>query len=108
MTRHQNSSFHSIYAHGYARVGACVPHVRVADPAYNLERTIALARAAAKDGVVLTLFPELGPSAYSNDDLFHQEALLDATEDALDGLIRGTADLPTVILAGAPLRLENK
>jgi NAD+ synthase (glutamine-hydrolysing) len=108
MTRHPTSSFHSIYAHGYARVAACVPHVRVADPSYNLERTVALARAAAKDGVVLTLFPELGLSAYSNDDLFHQQALLDATEAALDGLVRDTADLPTVILAGAPLRLENK
>src|SRR5689334_19085581 len=93
-----NSSFHSIYAHGYARVAACVPHVRVADPAYNLERTVALARTAAKDGVVLTLFPELGLSAYSNDDLFHQQALLDATEASLDQLIRDTADLPTIIL----------
>ena len=31
----------------------------------------------------MALFPELGLSAYSNEDLFHQDALLDA---AIEGL----------------------
>jgi NAD+ synthase (glutamine-hydrolysing) len=103
-----NHPFESIYRHGLARVAACVPHVRVADPSYNVERTIALARRAAADGVVLTLFPELGISAYSNDDLFHQEALLAASDAALGRLMHETADMPTILLVGAPLRLEGK
>ena len=41
--------FDSLYAHGFARVAVCVPHVRVADPAFNVERTLALAREAAAD-----------------------------------------------------------
>jgi len=56
----------------------CVPSLRVADPAFNLERTLALARRASDANAVVALFPELGISAYSNEDLFHQEALLDA------------------------------
>src|SRR5437763_7381845 len=75
--------FNSIYAHGFARASVCVPQVKVASPAFNADRTIALAREAAADHSVLALFPELGISAYSNEDLFQQDALLDATEEAL-------------------------
>lgn len=32
------------------------------------------------------LFPELGISGYSNEDLFHQDALLDATSEAVLGI----------------------
>ena len=66
-------SFDSLYAHGFARVAAAVPEVRVADPAFNAERTIELARRAADAGAALIVFPELGLSAYSNEDLFRQQ-----------------------------------
>ena len=38
---------------------------------------------AAREKVLLAVFPELGLSAYSCEDLFHQQALLDAAEAAL-------------------------
>lgn len=100
--------FNSLYTHGYARVSVCVPRVKVASPAENAERTLALARDAAADHSVLALFPELGLSAYSNEDLFHQDALLDATEDALRHVVHASAALPTLLVVGAPLRLEGK
>ena len=56
------------------------------------ERFPALARQASKAKVAVALFPELGLSAYSNDDLFHQDALLDASKAAvarLTGAARG-------------------
>ena len=34
-------SFPSLYSHNFARVAAAVPHVRVAEPAFNATRTIA-------------------------------------------------------------------
>ena len=40
--------FHSIYSHGFVRVAVCVPSVRVADPEYNGERTLELARRASE------------------------------------------------------------
>jgi NAD+ synthase (glutamine-hydrolysing) len=100
--------FNSIYTHGHARVAVCVPHVEVASPQVNAERTIALAREAAADHAVLALFPEMGLSAYSNEDLFHQDALLDATEHALDQVLKASADIDMLLIVGAPLRLEAK
>jgi NAD+ synthase (glutamine-hydrolysing) len=50
--------FVSLYRHGYARVCACVPGVKVASPQFNAERTIGLAREAAADGAALAIFPE--------------------------------------------------
>src|SRR5690349_6868606 len=102
------SNFHSPYSHGFIRATVCVPAVRVADPAYNLERTLGLARRASETGAVVALFPELGISAYSCEDLFHQDALLDAVEEALGRLVKESADLSPVILVGALLRFEGK
>ena len=56
----------------------------------------------------LALFPELGLSAYSNEDLFHQDALLKGVTDNLTHLLAATADLPVVIVVGAPLRVEAR
>lgn len=100
--------FGSIYRHGFVRAAVAVPAVRVADPAYNAERTIALARQAAAAHAAVVLFPELGISAYSNEDLFQQEALLDAVRRGLQDILLASADLNTVLLVGAPLRFTGR
>jgi NAD+ synthase (glutamine-hydrolysing) len=100
--------FHSIYSHGFVRAAVCLPFVRVADPAYNVERTLGLARRASDQHAAVVLFPELGLSAYTGEDLFHQDALLDATRDALSRLVEESAELLPVLLVGAPLRFEGK
>jgi len=100
--------FHSVYAHGFVRAVVCIPHVRVADPNFNLERTLGLARRASEIHAGVALFPELGISAYSNEDLFHQDVLLDATEAAITRLITESTALSPVLLVGAPLRFEGK
>ena len=75
--------FHSIYSHGIIRAAVCLPSLRVADPVFNAERTLALANQASRAQAAVALFPELGISAYTNDDLFHQDALLDASRAAV-------------------------
>ena len=100
--------FNSLYAHGFVRVAVCVPHVRVADPAFNAARTLALAERASEADAAVALFPELGISAYTNDDLFHQDALLDATARSIEALREASNALTPVLLVGAPLRLEGK
>ncbi|HZR19223.1 MAG TPA: NAD(+) synthase [Verrucomicrobiae bacterium] len=100
--------FHSIYSHGFVRAAVCIPSLRVADPEYNLEHTVALARQASAEHVAVALFPELGLSAYSNEDLFHQDALLGATEQALARLVKQTEELTPVLIVGAPLQFEAK
>jgi NAD+ synthase (glutamine-hydrolysing) len=100
--------FYSIYSHRFLRAAVCIPSLRVADPAFNVERTLHLARQASKANVAVALFPELGISAYSNEDLFHQDALLDASKTALERLVKESEKLTPVLLVGAPVQFDGK
>ena len=100
--------FFNFYEHGFVRVAVCVPEVRVADTSFNSERTVALARLAAENKAILAIFPELGLSAYSNEDLFHQEALLRSVRDALRHIAEATKELNLIFVVGAPLKVEHR
>ena len=100
--------FDSIYSHGFIRAAVCIPALRVADPEYNAAQTLALARQASQSQAAVALFPELGLSAYSNEDLFQQQALLDATRAALERLVQQSQTLPPILIVGAPLRFDAK
>ena len=100
--------FDSIYTHGFLRIAVCTPRVEVADPATNVRRTIDLARRAVSCKAALVLFPELGLSAYSNEDLAQQDALLDAVELAVADLLEASRSLGAILVVGAPLRSEGR
>ncbi|SPE61036.1 Glutamine-dependent NAD(+) synthetase [Verrucomicrobia bacterium] len=100
--------FYSIFSHGFIRGAVCLPSLRVADPDFNLERTLALARRASQASASVALFPELGLSAYSNEDLFHQDALLEACRNGIARLVKESESLEPVLIVGAPLRFEAK
>ncbi|HEU0166520.1 MAG TPA: NAD(+) synthase [Chloroflexota bacterium] len=100
--------FESIYSHGFLRVAVCLPEVRVATPRFNTERTIALARRASNQHAALALFPELGLSAYTNEDLFHQDALIDASLEGLREVVEASRELTPLLLVGLPLRIEGQ
>jgi len=102
------SPFESIYRHGFVRVAVATPRVEVAQPALNAAATLALAEQAVGERCAFALFPELGLSAYSNDDLFQQDALLDASVGALEALLAGSRRLPLAMAAGLPLRIEGR
>jgi len=99
--------FFSLYSHGFARLAVATPLVRVGDPQYNLGATLGLMREAAREKAVLVVFPELGLSAYTCDDLFHQQALVESAEDALSELLRKTKSLPLAALVGLPVALDG-
>jgi NAD+ synthase (glutamine-hydrolysing) len=96
--------FRSLYAHGFARVAAVTVPVRLADPAANAAAILDAARDCDAQGVVLAVFPELGLSGYSIEDLLLQDALLDAVEAAIGVLLGETESLAPVLVVGAPLR----
>ena len=104
----QTLDFFNPYRHGFARVAVAVPRMRVADPAFNAGETIEMLRQAAERGAVVVAFPELGLSAYTCDDLFHQRALLDACEAALARVAEATADIAAVAIVGVPLRVDHR
>ena len=100
--------FESIYAHDFLRVAVCVPELRVADPHFNTGKILELAGRASDAGAAVALFPELGISAYSNEDLFHQDALLEASLEAVREVVRRSEDFFSVLIVGAPLRFDGK
>jgi NAD+ synthase (glutamine-hydrolysing) len=95
------------YAQGFFRVAACTPGVAPADPRANLLATLELASQADRQRAGVAVFPELGLSAYSNDDLFFQDALLDEVERCLQELCRASLELLPILLVGAPLRAQG-
>lgn len=99
--------FYAPASHGFVRVAVAVPRNRVADPQFNAEQTIALHTQAAQQGASLVVFPELGLSGYTCDDLFHQQALLRASEAALLRVAEASAAHDTLALVGLPLQVDQ-
>jgi NAD+ synthase (glutamine-hydrolysing) len=97
------AEFDNLYAHGFVRVAACSPMVRVADPAANARATIALMKKAHETKTALLICPELGISGYSLDDLHMQVPLLAAVREAIAEIVAASRDLLPVIAVGAPL-----
>ena len=82
--------------------------VTLGNPAVNGTRTIELAARADAAHATVAVFPELGLAGYSNEDLFHQDALLEATLTALSALVKASSAFATLLFVGAPLKLEQK
>ncbi|MEU6306053.1 NAD(+) synthase [Streptomyces chartreusis] len=101
-------NFWSIYQHGFARVAACTGHTVIADPLANAEAVLRQAQACARDGVAVAVFPELGLTGYSIEDLLLQDPVLDEVEQALRNVVAGSADLLPVLVVGAPLRHRHR
>ncbi|HVR29309.1 MAG TPA: NAD(+) synthase [Thermoanaerobaculia bacterium] len=100
--------FQSPYRHGFVRVAVVAPRLHLANPAANAEETVRLARIATERGAALAVFPELGLSGYSADDLFHQQGLLGACREAVAAVLAASAGLGAVLIAGVPLLHEAK
>jgi NAD+ synthase (glutamine-hydrolysing) len=99
--------FFNLYRHDFARIAVAVPPVRVADPAFNARETVALMREADAQHALVTLFPELGLSAYACEDLFQQQALLDACISALNDVLAASRALSTIAVVGLPLAIDG-
>jgi NAD+ synthase (glutamine-hydrolysing) len=106
--RKQKPAFKAIHRHGFLRVAAATPTASSGDIPFNVEQTIALAKAGQKRGCDLIVFPELNVSSYAVDDLFLQEAFLDAVEQGVADICAGTANLSPMLIIGAPLRRNGR
>jgi NAD+ synthase (glutamine-hydrolysing) len=97
------AEFNNLYAHGFIRAAAASPKVHLGDPAANARETIELMRKADKSGAALVVFPELGVSGYSLDDLHLQSALLASVLEAISKVKTASKTLAPVVLVGAPI-----
>jgi len=101
------ADFHNLYRHGFARVALATPAVRIGDPMANAAATLELMRQAARHKAVVAVFPELGLSAYSCEDLFHQQVLIRGAEEALAWLLARSRSLPVAAFVGLPVALDG-
>ena len=99
--------FFNLYNHGFIRVAVGIPQSRVADPSFNSARTVELIQSAEREKAVLALFPELGLTAYSCEDLFHQQALLDAAIEGLRAILKASEDLNVATVVGMPIQIDH-
>ena len=96
--------FRSAYDQGFARVAAVTLPVTLADPAANAAAVIARARRLGEEGVCLAVFPELGLTGYSIDDLLLSDVLLSETLAAIETIRAASAGFLPAVVVGAPLR----
>lgn len=93
---------------GFVKVAAATPYIRVADCTYNQEQILNEIQKAAEQGVQLLVLPELCLTGYTCGDLFLQELLLQAAQDALQWLVQKTADREIYCVVGMPLTVNCK
>ncbi len=95
--------------HGFLRVAAACPELRVADCPFNADRTLALMARAEGQGVNLLVFPECGLTGYTCHDLFHLSSLQRASEEALAKVVeKGATVYRGVAIVGLPLAIEGQ
>jgi NAD+ synthase (glutamine-hydrolysing) len=89
---------------GFVKVATAVPRVHVADCAYNLQQMLDLIAQAEEERAAVVCFPELSVTAYTCLDLFNQQVLLEAAEQAVKDLLSYSTGTETIIIAGTPVR----
>src|SRR5258708_1012782 len=95
--------------HGFLRVAAAVPALRVADCAYNAERILALMARAETQEVGILVFPELCVTGYTCGDLFQQITLQKGALEALAHLAQlGMMVYSGVAIVGLPISLDDQ
>lgn len=93
--------------YGFVNVAAAIPSVRVADVKYNMSEVTTLLFKAVAEGVEVVVFPELSLTGYSCQDLFAQQTLLVAAEEAMVQLLNDTQQLDIIGIVGAPVPYRN-
>ena len=96
-------------AHGFLRVAAAVPSLRVADCDFNASRILDLMGRAESEGVHLLVFPELALTGYTCADLFHQPVLQRGALDALGRILHeGAGTFAGIAVVGFPLAIDDQ
>ena len=94
--------------HGFIKVAAATPEVKVADCIWNGEQTIKLIEEAEEQGVKVLVFPELGITGYTCGDLFLQDTLLDAAQKTMWKIVESTEGKDVFVFVGLPLQVRDK
>ncbi|MCK5388711.1 MAG: NAD(+) synthase, partial [Candidatus Izimaplasma sp.] len=92
-----------MYKNGFIKVASVTPKLKVGNPNYNVLEMLGVLKGIESS---ITVFPELSVSAYTCNDLFFQESLLNDTLDAIKYFLDNNENKGIVII-GAPLKIDG-
>lgn len=94
--------------HGFIRVAAATPVIRVADCSYNTDKIMKMIDIAQERGNKLVVFPELCITGYTCGDLFLQDTLLRGAMESVKKLAAHTEGKEIVAVVGFPYQVKGK
>ena len=94
--------------HGFVKVAAVTPKIKVADTKYNGQLIRALMKDTEKEGAKLVVFPELAITGASCGDLFFQNKLLKAAKEELMQIVSASEFYDAVYFVGIPYEMNGK
>ena len=93
--------------YGFVKVAAAMPHVKVADCKFNVEKIENLIAVAEGKGVQIIVFPEMSITGYTCGDLFGQQLLLEEAEMGLMQILNNTRQLDIISIVGMPVVINS-
>ena len=94
--------------HGFVKVAAVTPKIKVADTAYNGEVIRGQMKECVQAGAKIVVFPELCLTGYTCQDLFFQEELLESAKAELLVIVKESESLDGIFFVGLPYEINGK
>ncbi len=94
--------------HGFYRIASAVNQTVIANPEQNAKAIIALIEEAYHKEVSVVVFPELTLTGYTASDLFFQQTLYAAQNEALLTILEVTREINTIAAIGIALLDANR
>ena len=94
--------------HGFLKVAAVTPKIKVADPKYNAQVICEKLQEAYEHGAKVIVFPELCLTGYTCGDLFLHEILLEEAKNQLLMVAKATEGKDAVVIVGLPLERDGR
>lgn len=94
--------------HGYVKVAAVTPTMKVADTTYNGQVIRAHMEDAVANGAKVVVFPEMCITGYTCGDLFLHEKLLQSAKTELLKIAAHSKDLDAIFFVGLPFEIHGK
>ena len=94
--------------HGYVKVAAVTPTIKVADTTYNGQVIRAHMDETAANGAKVVVFPETCITGYTCGDLFLHEKLLQGAKAELLKIVAHSKELDAIFFVGLPFDIHGK
>lgn len=92
-----------MYHNGFIKVASITPVLKVGNPSFNVAEMLTILKDVKSS---IAVFPELGVSAYTCNDLFFQESLLRDVRENVDHLLKNNP-YQGILVIGLPLEIEG-